>query len=108
MTKPRRKISAVEPMPRAAWRWLLGQRSRWDANGHLVRGAIPRWLYLDVKVGPQNWEKFLAGLWSEHKAEVQAWHKRRFPRWRAPRSAAEMEASYQRRMGLPPEDVQES
>jgi hypothetical protein len=106
MTKPLRYRDRAPPMPRAAWRWLLGQPQRFVPEG-LQSGRsfhiqIGQWQYLLVKLPPgQTWEQYLAAIWRAHKIEIQAWHKRRWPRRHVPRTPEEMEASYERRHGHP-------
>jgi hypothetical protein len=95
---PRRRQR--EKLCRSGWRWLLGQRQRWDPVHYSFHVQIGQWEYLLAQPADRrDWDAYLRRVWRQHRSEVEAWHRRRFPRWKVPRSPEEMEASYRRRHG---------
>jgi hypothetical protein len=105
-------LPALERQPGlsfAARRWLLGAEAQFDGEtGAVFNAGIVRWRHLIVrKPDPEEWRRFLAEFWAEHRDRIVEHHVRRHPgtrpvRWWPydapdPRRQGESERAYLRR-----------
>jgi hypothetical protein len=102
MTAPRPHVGRLPRLHSGVVRWLLGARCKWIyPDGYSTHGAITRYRFLFWEgrhtCTSESWDAHLAELWETYGPAVTAWHLKRWPDKRPPRTPQEAALAFERR-----------